>query len=182
MYGTNGNTEFNTLASASPGTGMSLLASDLGAEQAANTAGSVDRAHASILIDLSSAYDANVPSLPDIETAVNQLLRAAGRTVSVTVLRESQELVYSAIAANLLTAIQTGGEEGEYLKAAFLAMAAPDRDVAAPDLCKLRNLSTGTQDIFMWICNYRRQRSFDPQKLNTLLFQIDSIQTTQGQK
>lgn len=129
-----------------------------------------------ILIDLSGAYDAEVASLPEIETAVNQLLKAAGRSISVTVLRESQELVYSANVFNLLSAIGAGGEEGDFLRAAFLKMAAPDREVASPDLSKLRSFSNSAQDLFVWIFNYRRQHAFDQQKLNVLLGQVDAIQ------
>lgn len=130
-----------------------------------------------ILVDLSGAYDAKVASLPEIETAVNQLLKAAGRSISVAVLREGQELVYSANVFNLLSAIQAGGEEGEFLRAAFLKMAVPDREVASPDLSKLRNFANSAQDLFVWIFNYRRQHGFDQQKLNVLLGQVDAIQT-----
>lgn len=129
-----------------------------------------------ILVDLSGAYDSKVASLPEIENAVNQLLKAAGRSISVTVLRESQKLVYSANVFNLLSAINAGGEEGNFLRTAFLKMAAPDREVASPDLSKLRNFSTSTQDLFLWIFNYRRQHTFDQQKLSVLLEQVDAIQ------
>jgi hypothetical protein len=129
-----------------------------------------------ILVDLSGAYDAKVASLPEIETAVNQLLKAAGHSISVTVLRESQELVYSANVFNLLTAINAGDEEGNFLRAAFLKMAAPDQTAESPDLSKLRSFSNSAQDLFVWIFNYRRQHAFDQQKLNVLLGQVQAIQ------
>ncbi len=129
-----------------------------------------------ITIDLREAYDADVTSLPEIEIAIDKLLKVTGRTVGVTILRESLELVHSANVFNLLSAIQKGDEEADFLRAAFLQIAAPERNTTPPDLSKLRGYSNEAKELFIWIINYRSQKSFEQQKLTVLLNQVDSIQ------
>lgn len=136
--------------------------------------------HGRIVIDLREAYDAKAPSLPEIETIVSQLMRTAGRTVSVSVLRESAERVYGANVHNLLTAIQAGDKEGTFLRDAFLKMAAPERDTVSPDLSELRDFSDQAQSLFTWIFNYRRQSTFSQERLDTLVSQVDAIVATGG--
>lgn len=128
-----------------------------------------------ILIDLREAYTNDAPSLPEIETGINQILRAAGRNVSVTVLRESLELVHQANAFNLINAIRRDDEEGQFLKAAFIKMAAPSRNADVLDMSKVVKFSDSAQDLFVWIINYKRQKRFDEQKLNALLIAVDAI-------
>lgn len=127
-----------------------------------------------IIIDLREAYTFGASSLPEIETAINQLLHAAGRTIGVTVLRDNLELVYQANSFNLVNAIQREDEEGSFLKAAFLKMAAPDQNKEILDMSMLSGFSDSTQDLFVWIINYRRQKMFDERKLELLLSQIDT--------
>ena len=128
-----------------------------------------------ILIDMREVYTTGSPSLPEIETSINQVLRAAGRNVSVTILRESLELVYEANTFNLLNAIRRDDEEGKFLKSAFIKMAAPGRNEDVLDMSKVVNFSDTTQDLFVWIINYRRQKMFDEQKLNALLLSVDGL-------
>jgi hypothetical protein len=54
-------------------------------------------------------------------------------------------------------------------------MAAPSRNNDVPDMSKVVKFSDSTQDLFVWIINYRRQKMFDEQKLNALLFSIDAL-------
>lgn len=128
-----------------------------------------------ILVDLREAYTFGASSLPEIETAINQLLHAADRTISVTVLRDSLELVYQATTFNLVNAIQRDDEEGHFLKAAFIKMAAPDRSDEVLDMSKVNGFSESTKDLFVWIINYRRQKMFDEQELGRLLSNIDTL-------
>lgn len=131
-----------------------------------------------ITIDLREAYDSGVTSLPEIETVLDKLLQVTGRTVGVTILRESLELVHSANAFNLLNAIQKNDEEGGFLRAAFVQMAAPEREIPSLNWHQLHKFSNVTQDLFVWIINYRRQKSFDKRKLDNLLTQVDAAQST----
>lgn len=128
-----------------------------------------------ILIDLREAYTKDLPSLPEIETGINQVLRAAGRNVSVTVLRDSLEIVHQSNAFNLLNAMRREDEEGQFLKSAFIKMAAPGRNNDVLDMSKVVKFSDSAQDLFVWIINYKRQKMFDEQKLNDLLLAVDSL-------
>lgn len=128
-----------------------------------------------ILVDLREAYTSGSPSLPEVETAINQLLHAAGRNVSVIVLRENLELVYQANAFNLVNAIQCNDEEGAFLKAAFIKMAEPGRNSDVLDMSMVNGFSESAKDLFVWIINYKRQKTFNEHKLESLLSQIDAL-------
>lgn len=128
-----------------------------------------------ITIDLREAYAAHSPCLPDIETAIAKLMKATNGGVDVTVLREALELVHAANMDNLLAAIKKGDEEADFLRATLLQMAAPERETPPPDLSKLHAYSNATQDAFIWIVNYRRQKTFDRRRLDTLLANVDAI-------